>query len=64
MRCSGTIIYSEGRKTLIHFAAEHGKVYCLQKLVSIWPRDYVNMVDSKKRTALHLAAMNGHRYAS
>ena len=55
-------MYFENNKTLIHVAAEYGQLHCLQKLINIWPRDYVNMVDSKNRTALHLAAMNGHRY--
>ena len=62
MKSAGTIVYFEDNKTLIHVAAEHGQLFCLQKLVNIWPRDYVNMLDGKSRTALHLAAMNGHRY--
>ena len=62
MKSSGTIVYFEDNKTLFHVAAEHGQLHCLQKLINIWPRDYINMVDGKNRTALHLAAMNGHRY--
>ena len=62
MKSAGTIVYFEDNKTLFHVAAEYGQLHCLQKLINIWPRDYINMVDGKNRTALHLAAMNGHRY--
>ena len=60
-KCSGTVVYFEDNKTIIHVAAENGKIFCLKMLINIWPRDYINMVDSNGRSALHLAAMNGHR---
>ena len=59
-RCSGTIIYCDNKKTLIHMAAELNKLACLKKLTDIWPIDYVNMTDNNKQTALHLAAKEGH----
>ena len=58
---SATIdICDNEEKTPLHSAAEAGNAECAQLIGDASP-GIVNAADDRGRSALHLAAMNGHR---
>ena len=55
-------VFDRKEATPLHYAAKKGNLECVNALIQKSTFNTIHFVDKKGRTALHMAARQGHKY--